>query len=57
MPAFSTYFFTLGRGEEDHNLIAACHSCNSIKHCRTPEDAGMVIKFREGKEVELYVLA
>lgn len=38
-----------GGSNEVSNLISACKSCNSTKNDKTPEEAGMVIRFRSGR--------
>jgi 5-methylcytosine-specific restriction endonuclease McrA len=42
-----------GGGDEIENLVAACQGCNSHKHARTPEEAGMKIKFYPLRELEI----
>ena len=37
-----------GGGDEAENLVVACRTCNSRKHGRTPEQAGMVLRPVQG---------
>lgn len=38
------YPVSRGGGNEQENLVTACHECNALKLDRTPEDAGMQLR-------------
>jgi hypothetical protein len=38
--------YARGGSDDDGNLVAACYWCNTTKGCRTPDEAGMVLRGR-----------